>query len=269
MGNLNSMFVLMLAYLYTDFLYMFFYEGTLGMKYSLKVTAIATLSMWVFDCCMKLFPQYLWGLDQTGIINLIMFSSSILYAVVLYSGSIVKRLLATAIYMVIQIAMDLLGMQLATVIVGERELFDTIYVIASVFCSGITITLGTISGIWLWKKIENNKWKIDGYQWFSLLLPIGQFAVLQYVGMEYASKLNGVSILIIIAIILGLLGDIYMFWLFERHNRRKQAEEELRQLQHQYEKEQIRYNALLEKQEGLSKMRHDFQNYVLMMKNME
>lgn len=269
MGNLYSLFVLMIAFLYTDFLYMFFYQKTLGMRYSLKITAIATFSMWVFDCCMKLFPQYLWGLDQTGIVNLIMFSSSILYAVLLYDGSVIKRLLATAIYMVIQIAMDLLGMQLATIIVGERELFDTVYVIASVCCSGITITFGTVAGTWFWRKIEDRKWRIDSYQWVSLLLPIGQFAVLQYVGMEYAGELNGVSILIIISIILGLLGDIYMFWLFERSNTKKQAEEELRQIQHQYEKEQLRYHALLEKQEEISKIRHDFQNYVLTMKNME
>ena len=154
MGNLNSMFVLMLAYLYTDFLYIYYYERILGFRYSLKTTLIATFCMWVFDCSMKLFPQYLWGLDQTGIVNLMMLSSSILYAVLLYKGSIIKRFLSTAVYMVVQVAMDLLGMQIATMIVGEHELFDTIYVVASTFCSGLTITLGTVMIIWFWKKIE-------------------------------------------------------------------------------------------------------------------
>ena len=68
-------------------------------------------------------------------------------------------------------------------------------------------------------------------------------------------------------IVLGLIGDVLMFWLFERSNTRKQAEEELRKLKYQYEKEQVRYTALLEKQEEISKMRHDFQNYVLVMKS--
>ena len=269
MGNLNSMFVLMLAYLYTDFLYMYYYEGILGMKYSLKFTALVTFFMWMFDCSLKLFPQYLWGLDQTGIVNMIMLSTSVLYAVLLYNGSIIKRMLSTVIYMVVQVAMDLLGMQLATIVVGERELFDTVYVIASTFCSGITITLGTVAAIWIWKKIEERHWKIDSYQWFSLLLPISQYAILQHIAIQYMGKLNSVSMVVLVGILLGLIGDILMFRLFERSNKRKLAEVELQQIQYQYEKEQIRYTALLERQEEISKMRHDFQNYVLAMKAMK
>ena len=269
MGNLNSMFVLMIAYLYTDFLYIYYYERILGLRYSRKVTFIATFCMWVFDCTMKLFPQYLWGMDQTGIVNLIMLSSSILYAILFYNSSIIKRFLSTAVYMVVQVAMDLLGMQLATMIVGERELFETIYVIAATVCSGITITLGTVVTVWIWKKIEEKQWEIDKYQWCSFLLPISQYAILQHIAIKYMGKINTVSIVVATGILLGLLGDIYMFWLFERNNARKRAEEELRKLEYQYELEQVRYTVLLKKQEEISKLRHDFQNYVLTMKVMK
>ena len=197
MGNLNSMFVLMVAYLYTDFLYIYYYDRILGMRYSLKFTVLVTFSMWVCDCCMKLFPQYLWGMDQTGIINSIMLITTFLYAVLLYKGTLMRRLLVTGVYMVVQIAMDLIGMQLATIIVGERELFDTVYVIASTFCSGITITLGTVITVWIWRKTEVRKMKIDGYQWFSMLLPFSQFSLLQYIGMKYAGRLNGISVFIV------------------------------------------------------------------------
>ena len=269
MGNLNSLLILMTAYFYTDFLYVYFYEKTLGFKYSRQITLIATFCMWVCDCSMKLIPQYLWGLDQTGIVSLVMLTTTILYAVVLYNGSIIKCLLATAVYMVVQIAMDMLGMQLATVIVGDRELFETIYVIASVFCSGITITLGTVVCAWVWRKVEERNWKVDGYQWFSLLLPVSQYAVLQYVGMEYAGKLNTVSVVVVIGIVLGLLGDIYMFWLLERINAKKYAEEEMRKLSYQYELEKLKYEQLKAMQEETAKMRHEMQNYLLTIKNME
>ncbi len=269
MGNLNSMFVLMLAYLYTDFLFIYYYGRILGMKYSKKVIFITTLCMWVSDCSLKLFPQYLWGMDQTGIVNLIMLSTMILYALLLYKGSFMKRILSTAVYMVVQVAMDLLGLQLASMIVGERELFDTIYVIASTICSGITITLGTMAAVWIWRKVEERQWKVDRYQWFALLLPISQHTILQYVYIQYTGKLNTISKMVVLGIVLGLVGDIFMFWLFEKNNSRKQAEAELRHLQYQYAKEQIRYSALLEKHEEISKVRHDFQNYVLTMKSME
>lgn len=267
MGNLNSMFVLMLAYLYTDFLFIYYYGRILGMKYSPKVTFAATFCMWVSDCFLKLFPQFLWGMDQTGIVNLVLLFTMILYALLLYKGSFIKRFLSTAVYMVVQVAMDLLGMQVATMIVGERELFDTIYVSASTFCSGITITMGTIIAVWIWKIVEERKWKIDRYQWFALLLPVSQHIILQYLYVKYTGKLNTISRMVGFGIVLGLIGDILMFWLFERSNTKKQAEEELRQLKYQYEKEQLRYTALLEKQEEISKMRHDFQNYVLVMKS--
>ena len=145
------------------------------MKYSPKVTFAATFCMWVSDCSLKLFPQYLWGLDQTGIVNMIMLSTSVLYAVLLYNGSIIKRMLSTVIYMVVQVAMDLLGMQLATIVVGERELFDTVYVIASTFCSGITITLGTVAAIWIWKNLKKDSGKlkdISGSPYFCHLVSL-------------------------------------------------------------------------------------------------
>ena len=117
------------------------------------------------------------------------------------------------------------------------------------------------------KIVEERKWEIDRYQWFALLLPVSQHIILQYLYVKYTGKLNTISRMVGFGIVLGLIGDILMFWLFERSNTRKQAEEELRKLKYQYEKEQVRYTALLEKQEEISKMRHDFQNYVLVMKS--
>lgn len=46
-------------------------------------------------------------------------------------------------------------------------------------------------------------------------------------------------------------------------------EKELRQVNHQYELEKIRYEQLQDKQEEVATVRHDFQNYVLILKNMK
>lgn len=263
------MFVLMIAYFYSDFLYIYYYERILGLRYSRKITFITTFCMWLFDCSFKLFPQYLWGLDQTGFVNLIMVLTLFLYALLLYNGSIMKRCLATVVYMVVQVTMDLLGMQIASLIVESQELFETTYVIASACCSAITITLGTVLTVWIWRKMNERKWKIDRYQWITLFLPASQYVILQRIGVYSAKEIGISSTIFVVGIVLGLIGDIYMFWLFERSNTKKKAEEELKQLQHQYELEKIRYTSLLKKQDEISKLRHDFQNYILIMKSGE
>ena len=59
-----------------------------------------------------------------------------------------------------------------------------------------------------------------------------------------------------------------MFHCFIHWNEKKALEAELREMQQQYEKEKLRYEELREKEEEIARIRHDFGNYVLVMKSM-
>ena len=87
--------------------------------------------------------------------------------------------------------------------------------------------------------------------------------------MRYSVQFQSVPLEAVLGTVLAMLGDVYMFVLFYRSNKRDHAEKELNGLKHQQELERVRYEQLKESQEEMAKMRHDFQNYVLTLKQME
>ena len=85
----------------------------------------------------------------------------------------------------------------------------------------------------------------------------------------YILRVGNYPIVVLGGIGLGIIADVYMFYLFHQSNNREKVEKELRQVNHQYELEKIRYEQLQDKQEEVTTVRHDFQNYVLILKNMK
>ena len=269
MGNLNIVYIFAITFFYTDFLYLYFYHKILKCKYSLKTAAFITIGMWMFDCTVKLVPQYVFEIDQSVLLNVIMTLSSIVYVLLVFRGTVIKRLMATLVYMIIQMIMDLSGMELAMLFTGSKEIFDAEYLSVAAFCSCLMITLGTVACVWVWKRIEDRKWKIDNYQWFCMLLPISQYIIFQGVAARQIRTLEYVNTIVALGGVIAFLADIIMLWMFEKSNARRKAEIEMRYLNQQYELEKMRYEQLKESQEEMAKMRHDFQNYVLTLKQME
>ena len=72
-----------------------------------------------------------------------------------------------------------------------------------------------------------------------------------------------------VALLLSVATEIGVFELLERAEERNRLESELRQMQHYYDMEQIHYEQLRELQEQTARIRHDFQNHLLMLQSME
>lgn len=198
----HALLILMLSFLYTDFLWLYFYNRLFEGKSSLKIQIWATLGLWCLDCLIKLFPVHVWGMEQNEIMNLIVIITSFLYACVLFKAPLFKIFLSTAMYIVVQATMDMIGVNLTYLIAGSYNMYDT------------------------------------------------QF-------------------LLIAGLFLGIFADIYMFLLFDRMHAKKEAEKELVHLKYQYELEQLRYEELIAVQEETEKIKHDFQNYLIVLNNME
>ena len=75
--------------------------------------------------------------------------------------------------------------------------------------------------------------------------------------------------LLFVGLLLSVATEIGVFELLERAEERNRLESELRQMQHYYDMEQIHYEQLRELQEQTARIRHDFQNHLLMLQNME
>ena len=268
MENLYNMAIFMTSYLITDFLYLYYFDRVLGKRYSMKIMVFATFLLWFSDCTLKLFPQFIFGLDLSGISSVLMILTSIIYAALCFYGTFKRKMLAVLLYMLIQMVMDFIGLKMTILITGSNEIYNTSFLQVGIICSCSMITLGTVIGAWAWAHFENRRWKVERYQWCCLILPLSQCIVLSYNGLRNLENNNVISWMIISGVMLGFLADVYMFWLFERINAKKRAESEMRKLSHQYQIEKMKFEQLKAVQEETAKMRHEMQNYLLTIKNM-
>ncbi len=270
MFGLESLLIFMASYLITDYLYLYIFDKVLGKKYPMRTMVIITTLLWITDCSVKLFPQYFWGVtDETGIVSMLMLLTAVVYTMICFHGSFKKKVMISLIYMLVQVAMDLLGMKLAMLLSGTEDLYSTEYLRVAILCSCSMIGLGTVITAWAWNRFEHHDWNIDKYQWFCLILPFSQYAIIQYTAMRSIEENYHVSLLVAGGAFLSFLADIYMFWLFERINAKKRAEDEMRKMKHRYEMERVKFEQLKTTQEETAKLRHEMQNYLMMMKNME
>lgn len=266
-----TIIILMGSYLWSAFLMQYFFARTLGERFASKVTFWGTVIMWVIQCLTKLFPMLIWGAEIVVYCNVILIIFSMIYVGVLYKKSFGVRMLAFIVLYVVQGVMDMIGMNIVGMILGYHAVMelDANYMVTVVCVSMPLVSLGTICLKKIWKLTERVDWKLGNTQWLCLILPVSQYVVMWKIAMRYSVQFQSVPLEAVLGTVLALLGDVYMFVLFYRSNKRDHAEKELNGLKHQQELERVRYEQLKESQEEMAKMRHDFQNYVLTLKQME
>ena len=147
----------------------------------------------------------------------------------------------------------------------DNELQTVIYMIVT----EIFITVGLFALYMGLKWMNTIKWESGLYQWLSLFFPISQFTIGIYTAGKWLANRMLMPTMSIVGLCVGLVADIYMIMIFLRSNSRRIAEKNLEQINQKYELEQMRYEQLKENQEEVSKIRHDFQNYILTVKNMK
>lgn len=261
-----TIIALLVAYLYSDILLMFFWAKVLGRKYTWKITLAVSLIRYVIGSSIKIFCFLNYGLNIVGILSLFAFFTFIIIIVILYKGSIWKQLLSFWVITMVMNLIDSLGMDLTTFLFGEFDFMNLDsyqYTIFYICISYVFITISSLGVLFVWKKVEKMDWSLIGLQYLCILLPISQFILLNYYVNKYLLHAEQLPITIVIGVILAFLADCYMLFLIYRLNIRKHAEIELHQVLHQYEMEQIHYNELKKQQDEMSKIRHDFQNYIL------
>lgn len=262
---------LICSHLYSDLLMASVFANLCGCKYSKRQTIFATILLWISDCILKIVPQYVIGLEISSYVSIIMLITGVIYLMIVFSSPAIKKLFVFVLYIFIQANMDLTGMNLAGLLTGEYAFMeaDSNFTIVMIICSAITITLGSIGFVWLWNYLSVKDLGVSKLQWMSLLLPLSQYCVIQGVAVKYTQQSRPIPTIIGVGVVLALIADIYMVLLFEKNRQKRQIKLQLKQLKHQYELEQLRYEQLKESYEESAKIRHDFQNYILTLKQMK
>ena len=167
--------------------------------------------------------------------------------------------------------MDYLGLNLTSRIVGNYDLLviGSNFNMVAVCVSTPIITTGMFLLTKMWGILKSEEWKITRKEWPCVMLPVSQMFWLWHMIIVYSVNYKSIPVLMLIGSILGLAADIYMLVLFVNLNKKNEAERQLKELNHLYQLEQMRYEQLKENQEEAAKIRHDFQNYILALKQME
>lgn len=257
--------------IYGLFLSMYFWNKMLGRKYSLKFTVNITLLYSILGCLIKLVSFWNIGLNMVTITSIFTFATHVLYIIFLFESSVGKKVLVATFSMIMMIFMEVFSINVATAIFGEFELlqFNSWYTVVELVITNAFITIGFWLWGWLWRCLERIKWENVQYQWFCLILPLSQWFIVLHLTQIYSLRIGSYPVIVIASLVLSVMSDIVMFYLFYRSNNREKTEKELRQINYQYELEKIRYEQLNEGREEVAKIRHDFQNYILTIKNMK
>ena len=268
---MNLIIALMCSYLYTDFLGASVFAHLCGCKYSKKLTVFATLLLCGTNFAIRSISLNMMGLKMQGFLEILMMGIGILYVILLFSSTVIEKIFVFVVYIFVQANMGLVGMNLAGILTGEYAFMDvnSNFTIVMIVCSSVTITLGSIGFVWLWNYLRVKDLGVSKLQWMSLILPLSQYCVIQGVAVEYIQQSRPIPTVVGIGVVLALLADIYMVLLFEKSTQKRQIKLQLKQLKHQYELEQLRYEQLKESYEESAKIRHDFQNYILTLKQMK
>ena len=257
-------------YLYDDFLVMYFYQRVLGRKYSVEITIGATIVWWLSQCISKLAVWLGIGLVMVEILQYWGLISYLLYGVLVYKSAIRQRILAVVMIVILFMCTELLVYVPASILTGEFTFMqvESTFTLIGAFLQIPLELVDIYLLIRLWKWIEKVEWKNNYQLWVWLIFPLSQLCYMVHVGLYYSMDAKTVPGTIFIGLVLGFAADIYMCVLFVRNNRRERVEKELSKLKIQYEMERFRYEELMKTEEEMKKIRHDFQNYCIAMKNM-
>lgn len=260
------------SYIYGFGLTALFFSKALQLRYSIKKSILLISGMAVFICIFKL-PVLYAGMDiNTNLLTGFQIGFVLLHLVFVYRGTVIHKVLALLLNMLTLSVAESFVMYLLRVngIYGERALeAGATYTIIGTL---IMIPLQVIAcyvDCYIWNRFRNIRWQNNTHQFFCLLLPVGQIFFMEAMLQEDMVIMHKTTWLLFVGLLLSVATEIGVFELLERAEERNRLESELRQMQHYYDMEQIHYEQLRELQEQTARIRHDFQNHLLMLQNVE
>lgn len=260
------------SFAYNEMLFMVFFSRTLERRYSYKTTIIGTAFVWILHCLVKIPPFFYTGITNLTLLNAITMLILCIYQFAFFQGEAVKRVLSMVFIYVYMFFMEHVSVGVTCMIVGENQLMlhESNFTVIALSIMFFMLLFGFYPLLCLWNlllKVERRH--REGQLWLCVLLPLSQYFFMEYYASVFEVHLKRISIWFSLGLFLGVIADFYMFFLFYREGQQYQAEQRLLQEQELYRREQVYYECLEEGQREAERIRHDLQNYILMLKNIE
>ena len=262
--------ILVLKYLFDDCLMMYFYSKVLGRRYALKVTIFFTFVWWLTQDFSKILVFLEIGFVWVDALQAISLLLCFLFAICLFKNTLGKRILASVWVCSLLVALELLSYIPGTILAGNFAIMDpdSSFTMWVILIQSPFEVIGVLLSIRLWKWIERIEWRANVQQLMWVILPLSQMCFLLHASIYYSLDSMHIPIRIYVGLLIGIIADGYGCYLFIRSNKKEKAEKELKHLKAQYELERVRYEELMKTEEEIQKLRHDYANYCMTIKNM-
>ena len=260
-----------LAYAFDAVMLMFYYCRTLGRRYSVWTTALATAGWWAVQSAGKLPLLYLGKDYNMTAVMIVQCCVMAFYLFLCYGSSPAKKLLAfvlmTAALGAGEFTAVLIAGQLFDIGGGVLELGSE-FTVAGLLLMRPLAVLSYYAAYQVWNLFHRSAWIRGRRQWLCVLLPVSQFFLLWHLAEVYTFEKELLPIPVLAGVFLAFAADVYMFAIFARAQERESVENGLWLKQHLRRLEQLRYEKLCSSMEESSRLRHDFRNYLLILRSM-
>lgn len=260
-----SVYLMGMSVCYQNLLFYFFFSTILERRYSTRVSYAATIAYMAISFILRYFGM----INETYfyILNIFLGFLFIPYYFIFFKASVIRRILAFSIVVIVMTAGDLCIGKIVIFLTGTaiKMKVDSFDIPFGYLLSFPIFSLCIFIALFLWRTFEEKEWGKQGWKqnWTCIIFPLSQ--MIMTVSIENTLMFGyTLSAINVVGFALGILADLVMIAAFEAQDRKEKLERKLYKIQYLYELEQIYFMSVEEQQKNMEKIRHDFRNQLSM-----
>lgn len=259
--------LMLLSWGYTAIIMFVFCCKTMERRYSYGWIALGTFVYYVVTCAVKIPLLFSEGSEALSWLNGLGIVFFLVISFILFKAEWPRRILAITFLWTYLLISEVTASGIAYLVTGSLEILEinSDYMLVGLMLVMLCMTVFLVPALWLWKQMLKIEWFFGRGQWLSILFPISQWGLFESYVIGCNNIYTVASLVSGVGIVLGVAGDCYMFRMFYRNGQELKAEDELRRLRYFREKDRIYYERLEKEVRETARIRHDFQNYLLML----
>ncbi len=252
-----------LSWMAGSFIFLFFEMKILDRRYSLRKTILLYALLVCFNCGIKTWSYVAKGVESYSQYAIIPIIAFLVYTLVCFRDKIGKRLLVLFMFLSVSAAAEVI-MSISSKMIWNIELqnlFESDIYWNIVIMDHITIAFFFLLLEMIWKKQKIDKGS-SGNGCFVLLL-VGQvlFFIPNVIATVETSK--GLTLISLTGVLIGVVFCMMLPVIISETEKRELAEAELEELNRSYELEEVHLKLLEQKHDQMAKIRHDFNNQLM------
>ena len=190
---------------------------------------------------------------QSVIISLILQAALIIAMKLAFEENLLKCITVAAIGVLVPIFTAIIHI----LILGSERQMDSIIYTMSYIIQIPTMAALFIIVVWLWNKTKNTHQISGSFAIMSIMAAV-YFTILTYLVLYYLEEVKKRVFIFLPVILIEFVAMIFLLYLIYRKNEEQMQLNYIKELEIARKKESYEYEQLINKIEGMAKIRHDF-----------